>query len=268
MAFDLPSPPFVDVPGTANFRDAGDGKTFRKGLVYRSADPSKTTAEGMQLLRNDLGISAIFDLRSLPEIQRDGPEWQGADKDAADPFAEHGIKRYWTPVFAAQDYGPEQVALRYKQYTLAGSEGFVKAYTDILLAAPEAYTKIFRHLAAADAKPCLVHCTAGKDRTGVVVALLKLLVGVDKEAIAEEYALTDQGLAHLKPLFTERLLRNPALQGNREGVANMTSSKKENMLATMDMIEKEFSGAERYMREYCKLDDGEIEALKKNLAAR
>ncbi|KAM3416968.1 hypothetical protein BST61_g8553 [Cercospora zeina] len=266
--FNLPSPPFVDVPGTANFRDAGDGKTFRKGLVYRAADPSKTTTEGMQLLRNDLGIVAIFDLRSLPEIQRDGPEWQGTDVDAADPFAEHGITRHWTPVFAAEDYGPEQVALRYKQYTLAGTEGFVKAYLDILHAAPEAYTNIFRHLAASDAKPCLVHCTAGKDRTGVAVALLKLLIGVNKELIAEEYALTDLGLAHLKPLFTERLLKNPALQGNEEGVKNMTSSKKENMLATIDMIEKEFGGAEKYMREYCKLGDEEIEALKQNLAAR
>lgn len=142
----------------------------------------------------------------------------------------------------------------------------MKAYYDILLAAPEAYGKIFRYLAEPNAKPCLVHCTAGKDRTGVLVALLKMLVGVDKEAIGEEYALTDVGLEHLKPLFTERLLKNPKLEGNADGVKNMVSSKKENMTATVEMIEKDFGGAEKYMREYCKLDDTEIEGLKKNLS--
>ncbi|KAI5362034.1 Putative tyrosine-specific protein phosphatase [Septoria linicola] len=268
MAPDLPSPPFVDVPGTANFRDAGDGKTFRQGLLYRSADPSKATEEGLVKMQKDLSISHIFDLRSTPEIQRDGPEWQGVEVDVADPFAEHGMTRKWTPVFAAKDYGPEQVGLRYQHYTRTGSEGFVKAYYDIMLAGPDAYGKIFRYLAAPNAKPCLVHCTAGKDRTGVLVALLKMLVGVDKDAIGEEYALTDKGLEHLKPLFTERLLKNPALQGNKDGVANMTSSKKENMVATVDMIEKEFGGAEKYMRKYCKLNDEEVEGLRKNLAAR
>lgn len=55
----LPSPPFVDVPGTANFRDAGDGKTFRKGLIYRSADPSKATEEGLEQMSKDLGMTGL-----------------------------------------------------------------------------------------------------------------------------------------------------------------------------------------------------------------
>lgn len=289
MATALP-PPFVDVPGTANFRDIGDGSTIRTGLVFRSADPSKATEAGLEKMSRDLGmvcsyqalinvcnsirpnryvtgIKFIFDLRSTPEIQRDGPEWTGVEVDKADSFAKHGMTREWTPVFAAKDYGPEQVALRYKHYTRNGSEGFVKAYLDILHAAPEAYTRIFKHLEQTDPSPCLVHCTAGKDRTGVLVALLKMLVGVDREKIAQEYALTDQGLEHLKPLFTERLLKNPALAGNEEGVKNMTSSKKENMEATIDMIEKEFGGAQEYMSKNCGLSAEEIESLRRNLKA-
>lgn len=42
-------------------------------------------------------------------------------------------------------------------------------------------------------------------------------MGVPREQIADEYALTDLGLAELKPIFVERLLRNPVLEGNREG---------------------------------------------------
>lgn len=154
---------------------------------------------------------------------------------------------------------------RYQQYTRTGSEGFVKAYHDILLAAPGAYTAIFKHLAQPSPSPCLVHCTAGKDRTGVLVALLFLLAGVDKEAIADEYSLTDLGLEHLKPLFMERLLKNPALEGNVDGVKNMVSSRRENMEATIDMIEKEVGGVQRYLKGHCGLSEEQIESLRKNL---
>ncbi|KAK5170324.1 uncharacterized protein LTR77_004911 [Saxophila tyrrhenica] len=264
----LPSPPFVDIKGIANFRDVGGQlDNVRKGVVFRSADPSKASEEGLKKMSKDLGITTIFDLRSAPEIKRDGPEWADIAVDAQDVFEPYGIKRQWVPVFAEQDYGPDQVALRYKEYTREGSAGFVKAYHDILLSAPSAYGAMFRHLAQEKPTPCLVNCTAGKDRTGVVVALLLSLIGVDKEKIAEEYALTDQGLAELRPIFIERLLKNPALEGNREGVGNMVSSKKENMLAALEMIQKEFGGAENYMQERCGLEDEEIGRLRKNLRA-
>lgn len=167
-------------------------------------------------------------------------------------------------MFAAQDYGPEQVALRYKAYTRSGTEGFVQAYRDILKSGVPAYGQVFRHLAQREPGACVVHCTAGKDRTGVLVALLLLLVGVEHEVIAEEYSLTDLGLAHLKPLFVERLLKNPALGGDREGVANMVSSRKECMIDSIVMINEEFEGAEAYVRR-CGLTDKETEQLKKNL---
>lgn len=206
----------------------------------------------------------IFDLRSAQEIARDGPEWAGVEVDASEPFEAVGIKREWVPVFASEDYGPDKVVLRYQNYT-SGTEGFVKAYYDIMTAAPNAYGKIFRHLAQPSPSPCLVHCTAGKDRTGVLVALLFLLSGVEKESIGAEYALTDQGLAPLKPLFIERLLKNPALQGNRDGVLTMIGSKKETMDLTLAMIEKDFGGPETYMKQQCGMKDDEIEQLRRNL---
>lgn len=60
-------PPFIDVPGIANFRDIGDnddGK-IRKGLVYRSADPSKATEEGLQKMSRDLGKRSVLPARHL-----------------------------------------------------------------------------------------------------------------------------------------------------------------------------------------------------------
>lgn len=213
------------------------------------------------------GLKTIYDLRSAPEIRRDGPEWANVEVAKDDAFQPYGIHRDWVPVFAEQDYGPEQVAVRYKEYK-RGGVGFVNAYRDILLAGsgPDgAYTRILKQLAKPDIQPCLLHCTAGKDRTGVIVALLLMLVEVPKEAIAEEYSLTDLGLADLKPLFMERLLKHPALEGNRDGVTNMVSSLKENMEASIEMIEEEFGGSQSYMQQKCDLSDGEIEQLKRNL---
>lgn len=66
---DLPTPPFVDIPGTANFRDAGgqatkSGKNVRTGLIFRSADPSKATEEGLNKMGKELGKVCLVDYNS------------------------------------------------------------------------------------------------------------------------------------------------------------------------------------------------------------
>lgn len=111
----------------------------------------------------------------------------------------------------------------------------------------------------------MIHCTAGKDRTGVLVALLYLLAGVEPEVIAKEYALTDQGLAHLKPVFKERLLKNPALEGDEEGVERMIGAREENMRNTIKMIEEVYGSAERYVVEVVGLSEEEVQSLRRNL---
>jgi protein tyrosine/serine phosphatase len=170
-------------------------------------------------------------------------------------------------VFAADDYGPEQIAVRYKAYTRSGTSGFVQAYRDILSNAGPAFGEILRHLSTPNVEPspCVFHCTAGKDRTGLLAALLLSLAGVSDNSIAIEYSLTDAGLAPLREQFVERLLKNPALEGDETGVRNMVSSKHENMLASLEMIENEFDGCEGYMRKWCGLGDEEIETLRKRL---
>ena len=60
----LPSPPFVEIPGIANFRDIGgqqttNGQTIRHGLVYRAADPSKATEDGKKKMSEDLGTVCL-----------------------------------------------------------------------------------------------------------------------------------------------------------------------------------------------------------------
>lgn len=114
----LPSP-FIHIPALHNLRDIGGyllpttpSTTVRSRILYRSADPSACAAspEGSQQLR-ELGITTIFDLRSKPELDR-----------AGGPKEFEGVERIWCPVFEEEDYSPENVALRYRDYAKRGSE--------------------------------------------------------------------------------------------------------------------------------------------------
>ena len=74
--------------------------------------------------------------------------------------------------------------------------------------------------------PLIIHCTAGKDRTGVVCALLLSLCGVDDETISDEYALTDIGLSEeWKAIVIAHLGQNPVLKDNLPGARNLISAK-------------------------------------------
>jgi hypothetical protein len=133
-------PPFVNISGIANFRDIGGYSTttpshqsIRSNLVYRCADPSKIQPSGLSKLK-ELHVKKVFDLRSIPEISKQGPEWAGVavekevfttrseGSDIAEDLPGDEIERIWCPVFRNTDYGPEQVAVRFKNYAQNGSE--------------------------------------------------------------------------------------------------------------------------------------------------
>ena len=124
----LPSPPFIPVEGIHNFRDIGGTPIYftvnvAPTVLFRSADPSRATEAGLLKLK-ELGITHVFDLRSRVEIERDAwDSGRSADPEAEpEVFKRIGIKRYWTPVFAEDDYAPEKIALRYRQYAREGTE--------------------------------------------------------------------------------------------------------------------------------------------------
>ena len=226
----LPSPPFYNVPNITNLRDAAlaplrtPSGAIRAGLLFRSADVSKLTLSDWRAL-SALGIQHVFDLRSLPEVSRG---WAGIVGDALDGSADvtpgwlqamqqAGVQRSWVPVFAAQDYSPERLAQRYAKYMDQDVKGFVEAYRDILRNAGKAYREIFLYLAqegaGADAQAggkcgALVHCSAGKDRTGMFFAVLFSFLGVERADIAREYNLTEQGLGSVREEVVGRLLQS------------------------------------------------------------
>ncbi|KAI0201847.1 tyrosine phosphatase [Astrocystis sublimbata] len=289
---ELPSPPFILVPGLPNFRDAGgyevisdptgtyssEGKRrtniVRRGILFRASEPSKLTDDGAIQLSQQLGIKVVYDLRSPVEIAR------GLGTGHGFPLREwEGSERKFVPVFLDQDYSPEALALRYKNYAAESEEGFIEAYQDILNAATDPsnefqpFKAILGHLAAAPGgdsaplvpSPCLVHCTAGKDRTGVVVALALSLCGVPDEAVVHEYNLTEIGLRSRLEELVRHVSSNPKIGIDVEGAKRMCGARKEAMLGTLARIRKQHGSVEQCVIDLGILTQQGIEQLRKNL---
>ncbi|KAH8838444.1 hypothetical protein MCOR27_006650 [Pyricularia oryzae] len=280
------TPPFHHIPGLPNFRDIGGyaaaaaadaadasgqqqqqqhgQKLFRRNLVFRASEPSKLTDEGVAKLQ-ELGITHVFDLRSADEVKsREG--WVGSKIREWD-----GAQRVFAPVFTEEDYSPEAIARRWGQFS-EGDTGFVLAYERILEVGAHAdhpyapFRTILAHLASEEEPtPILVHCSAGKDRTGIICALLLSLAGVEDEVIAHEYNLTEVGLSQRKQEFVEALIKAGPLKGQRDKAERMVSARKEAMRATLTMLRAKYGSVERYATEVCGMSAEALQRLRKNI---
>jgi protein-tyrosine phosphatase len=176
-----------------NFRDLGgyptrDGRTVRWRRLYRS-DSLHALDEPDREPFEALGIRTVLDLRRPYEIERDGrvPDWNGAVWRHL--YLEH---REWTetPYRRGADL-VRYLADRYRDLAAESAAGLAGAVG--VIADPRA-------------APVVVHCVAGKDRTGVVCALTLSLLGVSDEDIAAEYALSSANLRRYLDLL---LAENP-----------------------------------------------------------
>jgi protein tyrosine/serine phosphatase len=149
----------------------------------------------------------------------------------------------------------------------------MRAYAEILKHGGPSYTKILRHLASSEAQPptgILVHCSAGKDRTGVIVAVILRILGTPVEDVCREYQLTEMGLGERRKFVMERLMSSGAFTGE-DGMAaaeRMTGAKADSMRVTLEMVDKKYGSCEGYVRDVCGLTDGDIEQLRRNLTVR
>lgn len=184
VAVDVAPAPATTFTTLVNFRDVGgvpglDGRTVRRGRLYRSDSPHRMDDVDQAAFRA-LGIRTVVDLRRPSEVSRDGriPEYAGLVYRHIHP--EHPL---WEETPYTEDLGlARYLADRYHDLAEIGAAKLAAAIEVI---------------ADAAAAPLLVHCVAGKDRTGVVCALTLSLLGVADDAIAADYALSAEASARL-----------------------------------------------------------------------
>lgn len=171
---------FLPLDGCFNFRDLGGypatgGHTVRRGEVYRSDALHRLTARGTRSL-TALGISTVIDLRAPAEVTRRAwrppPEWAG--KHLHIPLRP-GIPD-WTAYSRTKLMAPDFAAMHYVETLQEGRE---------------AARAVITTLADPASLPAVFHCAAGKDRTGIIAALLLTLLGVPARHVADDYALSD-----------------------------------------------------------------------------
>jgi len=225
-----PYPRNLSFSSTYNFRDVGgyaglDGRTVRWRRLFRADSLHRLKGADWDAFAA-LGVRSVIDLRRTFEVEEHGRVAESEGLAYLNAVLEHVD---WKDVPHPDDVVHARwLADRYLNFAEDGRSGLGAALA--VIADPAA-------------APVVVHCMAGKDRTGVVCALTLGLLGVSDEDIAADYALTEASMASLTAYLREH---NPAAI---EGNDHMFDSPAEAMLMFLTDLRAEHGSIEKYVRE-------------------
>jgi protein-tyrosine phosphatase len=218
----------LDWEALANARDLGgyptiDGGAIRGGALVRSDSLSSLSHLGREALVA-YGVRTIVDLRMPEEVER-----------APGPFSsagDHGVSyRNVSFVDPAVEPPTDVVSL-------------AEDYRRMLARFGPQVAAVVRAVAGAGDGGVLVHCAAGKDRTGLIVALLLGALGVAPEVIAEDYALTAERLRAEEERWLDE---GPGTRAEREATLERVRARPEVMLEVLAHIDERYGGAAGYL---------------------
>jgi len=258
---------WLELEGAANARDLGGlplagGGTTAAGVLLRADNLQDLTAADVRRLVDELGVRLVVDLRTGVEVELEGPgplvhdartevrhrslypesgERTDVDVDAVMPW----IARRGSRSGSKEDETPA-----------------VRAYLRYLRDRPDSIVAALRDVAhASDA--AIVHCAAGKDRTGVVCALALAVAGATREAIVADYLATGD---RMEPLMA-RLLANPTYADDlAQRPAHAHRPRQETMERVLDLLDERHGGPLRWL-EQAGLTHADAAALRGRLGA-
>jgi protein-tyrosine phosphatase len=195
------APRWIELAGAHNVRDVGglpaERGRVRAGVLLRGDSLDNVTAEDIAHLTESVGLRGIVDLRAPFETPR-APGWSTS----------FGITWWHEPLLDLTGLTNPTVMREQAGYDYA------KLYGLLLESAGPGLARILGYLVSGST-PALVHCAAGKDRTGVTVALLLTVAGVQREAIVADYLATAERIEIIRAALASR----PEYQHLRELVA-------------------------------------------------
>jgi protein-tyrosine phosphatase len=248
----------LPLEGAANFRDLGgyrthDGRYVRWGKVFRAGTLFHLTQRDRQKLQI-IDLKFICDLRSQEEVS----EEPNLFNDASGPGY------LYLPMQTEDDMLARLRALILDKKKLPGV--LLDIYTRILLDYnANVFGDFLKRIADETNLPAVVHCTAGKDRTGVAAALLLLALGVPEETVIADYTLSNRYYSVFYKVG-ERAIKPLRLIGVRADdlypllVANPATLK-----SALAHVYEKYGSVDNYLREAAGLDDDIISRLKANL---
>ncbi len=239
----------IDLEGALNLRDLGgwpsvDGRTVRHGVVFRCDRLSGLTDADHRILTS-LGIRTVIDFRYEREVTDDPSRlWATVEHHVEIPMAGKLAqeKSFLERAFAGEMDGIDD-------------DWVFQSYVDILSDHGADYGRAVRQVFSTG--PALFHCTAGKDRTGLMAMLLLSIAQVDRESILDDFDLSNRYRAQaridaLRATFAERGLDvedfRPALGAPRPALAK-----------TLAWLDDRHGGPLGYLRTESGLTDHELD---------
>jgi protein tyrosine/serine phosphatase len=240
---------WIELEGLANLRDVGgmptsDGGQITAGRLFRSDNLQALTPTDIDRLLQ-LGLSDVVDLRSEYEVESEGPG-PLADHPQVQ-IHQHSLFREWREGVGEEkpDTRPEELpdeALPWVDLapSVQVDHPVASFYLSYLVDRPDSIVASHRHIGEADGAT-LVHCAAGKDRTGTVVALALSVAGADREAIVADYAASTERMEAI----VERLLGSRTYADNlRDRPMSSHITYPETMRTFLTYVDDEYGGVE------------------------
>ena len=219
--------------GCFNFRDIGgylnqDGKKIKKGLYFRAGRQDRMSDKDLAKL-SDLNISTQIDLRKPDEVLDQGKG----------PLEDMGAN--YINIAVIPEGGSDQLS------KLVGDTGISgKRYLGYLEFGPTSWLRLFGILSNEDNLPVVLHCTAGKDRTGVSTAFLLSVLDVSREVIEADYLLTNRDTARQAD-FIESTVGYP--EGyDRGSMISAAGVPKDAMKDFLDGVESKWGTVVEYLK--------------------
>ena len=251
---------WIPLAGTANTRDlgglplVGGGRTV-PGRVLRSDDLQELTVDDVAWLVGELGLSDVVDLRTSAEVRLEGRgPLRGIPTVTHRHYTLIPEAGVYTDVFAAEDPREVELAGGWLETLLPRTvpAGFeqeppaVTAYLGYLSDGADNVVGALRAVTAASGA-AVVHCAAGKDRTGVVSALALTVAGAEREAVIADYALTAERIHHVvaklgaRPTYAEDMARRD--------VASHTP-RADTMRRVLDLLDDRVGGPQAWLAQH------------------
>ncbi|QIM21180.1 tyrosine-protein phosphatase [Phycicoccus sp. HDW14] len=237
---------WIDLDGLVNMRDVGglptrDGGTTVSRRLIRSDNLQDLSELDVDRLVHELGVTDVVDLRTETELHLDGPGPLRRTTDLA--HHHHSLLPQRAPE-SADEIAARALALPQDERPVRDAAFWSEHYLGYLAKRPDSVSAALRVVADA-AGAAVVHCAAGKDRTGTVVAMALDVAGVPREEIVADYALSAERIEAIIRRVAGSDAHGPFLR--EQSVADQTP-RAETMEAILDAVADGWGDAAGWLR--------------------
>lgn len=242
-----------------NMRDVGgfyttDGQMVRWGQLYRSGSLSRLSPADLAYLKR-LGLRLVFDLRSVGERTKQPDRLPDLPDLVERPLSMESVDRWERlrgafTIFFRKGKLDDYLLDGYRRVMIDGNAHVIG--------------EIFQRLADPAQLPALMHCTAGKDRTGLVSALLLLTLGVPEDTVLADYTLSNLFYDHFRQGIMADLKQVAPWGVSVDDLQDLLLVKAKTLQGALDHLRQNYGSLDNYLRHQAGVSDETVARLRQN----